>query len=475
MKKTLTTVRTNTRTRAYSVIAALVLSLVASGCGKRQDKDKNILETAEDKSSRQALETSVLDSYPSLQKPETHAGDCRPIQRFVANSPFDVEYASPISKEGKLLWARSCLWEKAPDFVVEKWITEKPDIEGKYVLLKFWGTRCSQCKRAAPKLNDFHKKFGNEMVIIGISDETEQIVRNFIEPKIEYYIAIDIQARMKNELGVFGIPHVIIIEPGGYVVWEGFPFLNGYELTEEVVEKILDVGTKQHTGNSTSLPRPSERAPGRMKLLYNDPDTADFEPRPIMPRPRPIVLTESPFARNRSYTAEPFCNSAKISRHKRVSSRGKLVRVIEGRPVVSRHQTQQNNPTNRWKNHGGTHARVLGTIPLAVDGSFFVEVPADRLLHLQVLDSDRRVLGNQIFWMYARPGETRSCVGCHEARDNTTLPNHFALAVKKPPVECLPTGGEFSYLAKAWLKGIIPDECEERTRTVRAINLIGRY
>ncbi len=267
MKKTLTTVRTDTRTRAYYVIAALVLSLVASGCGKRQDKDKNNQVTVEDKSSRQALETSVLDSYPSLQKPETHASDCRPIQRFVANSPFDVEYASPISKEGKLLWARSCLWEKAPDFVVEKWLTEKPDIEGKYVLLEFWGTWCSQCKRAVPKLNDFHKKFGNEMVIIGISDETEQIVRNFIEPKIEYYIAIDTQARMKNELAVFGIPHVIIIEPGGYVVWEGFPFLNGYELTEEVVEKILNVGTKQHVGNSTSRPRPSGRAPGRQTTI----------------------------------------------------------------------------------------------------------------------------------------------------------------------------------------------------------------
>ena len=42
-------------------------------------------------------------------------------------------------------------------------------------------------------------------------------------------------------------------------------------------------------------------------------------------------------------------------------------------------------------------------------------------------------------------------------------------------VGTLPTGGEFSYRAKAWLKGAIPDECEERTRTVRAVSLIGRY
>lgn len=213
---------------------------------------------------------------------------------------------------------------------------------------------------------------------------------------------------------------------------------------------------------------------GEMTLLYNDPETADFEARPVMARRRPVVLAENPQTRSRSYTARLFCHSARISRHERVAGRGKLIRIIEGRPVVSRHETQQNRPTNRWKNHGGTHARVLGTLPLAADGSFFVEVPADRLLQLQILDSDRYVVGNQLFWMYARPGETRSCIGCHESRDNTHLPNHFAPTVRIPPVKVLPNGDEFSWRAKAWLKGSLPDEAEARTRTVRAVNLIGR-
>ena len=102
-------------------------------------------------------------------------------------------------------------------------------------------------------------------------------------------------------------------------------------------------------------------------------------------------------------------------------------------------------------------------------------MPADRLLHLQVLDADRRVVNNQVFWLYARPGETRSCIGCHETPDTAQLSNRFPHAAAVPAVQCLPTGGEFSYRAKAWLKGILPDECEERTRTVRAVNLMGRY
>lgn len=214
---------------------------------------------------------------------------------------------------------------------------------------------------------------------------------------------------------------------------------------------------------------------GKMELLYNDPQQADFEARPVMARTPPPRLAENRATRAPAYTARLFCNSARVSRHARVAERGKLLRIIEGQPVVSRHETQQNRPTNRWKNHGGTHARVLGTVPLMADGSFHVEVPADRLLQLQILDSDRKVLGNQLFWMYARPGETRSCVGCHENRDNTHLPDHFAASARIDPIAVLPQGDEFSYRAKAWLKGVLPDEAEQRTRTVRAVNLIGRY
>ena len=221
---------------------------------------------------------------------------------------------------------------------------------------------------------------------------------------------------------------------------------------------------------------------GEMTLVYNDPDTADFEARPIVARKRPQILAENHTVRNETFTAKLFCNSARNSRIPRVQSRGRFVRVVEGQPVLSRHQTHQNRPLNdlikrdqRWKNHGATKARILGTFPMAYDGSFFIEVPADRLLHMQVLDSDRRVIGNQVFWMYARPGETLSCTGCHEPRNRTALNDHYAYSATREPVKILPYGGEFTYLAKSWIKGWLPDEIEERTRTVHAINLLGRH
>ena len=209
---------------------------------------------------------------------------------------------------------------------------------------------------------------------------------------------------------------------------------------------------------------------GHLELIYNDPMTADFEPRPILARRPPSVQPTT--TKPGTYSGRFLCSSVFATQEKDVPVRGRLIRLIEGVPRVGRHSTHT-NPWPVWKNHGGTFARVLGTAPLAPDGSFYVEAPADRLLHFQVLDSDRRVVGNQLTWIYPRPGETKSCVGCHEHPHTTTRGND-PIASHYPPLEFLPSGDEFRYRAKAWFKGHLPAEIEERTRTVRAVNLLGR-
>jgi len=166
------------------------------------------------------------------------------LSRFAVGSPFEKDYKPPVVSEGKRMWAKSFLWAEAPKLVVEKWLTDTPETKGKYVLIEFWATWCPPCRKSIHLLNRLHEKFGKDLAVIGISDETEAAVRKLKVPHIEYYSAIDTQARMKNEVGVWGIPHAIIVEPGGFVIWEGFPLLKGYELKEETVEKILAIGRK---------------------------------------------------------------------------------------------------------------------------------------------------------------------------------------------------------------------------------------
>lgn len=146
----------------------------------------------------------------------------------------------PLTIYGKQLWAKSYLNQKAPAFVVEKWLSQEPQRTGKFLLIDFWATWCPPCREAIRELNEIHRKFGDRVVVIGISDENEATVRALKNPKIDYFVAIDTHKRMKDTLEVRGIPHVILVDPAGIVRWEGFPFLQEDPLTPDVVRNIVE-------------------------------------------------------------------------------------------------------------------------------------------------------------------------------------------------------------------------------------------
>ena len=139
----------------------------------------------------------------------------------------------------KQLWAKSFINVKAPELVVEEWISDQPKTKGKFILIDFWATWYGPCREAIPELNSFQEKFKDNLVIIGISDQTKEKVVSFNSPKIEYYSAIDTKKTLKNLYEVKGIPHCVLIDPKGIVRWEGYPSLEGEELTEKVISDII--------------------------------------------------------------------------------------------------------------------------------------------------------------------------------------------------------------------------------------------
>lgn len=63
--------------------------------------------------------------------------------------------------------------------------------------------------------------------------------------------------------------------------------------------------------------------------------------------------------------------------------------------------------------------RILGTAPVAPDGSAVVRIPANTPIAVQPLDSEGKALQIMRSWFSAMPGETASCVGCHERMNDT--------------------------------------------------------
>jgi hypothetical protein len=73
---------------------------------------------------------------------------------------------------------------------------------------------------------------------------------------------------------------------------------------------------------------------------------------------------------------------------------------------------------------------VLGEVPVETDGSFYIQVPADRPIRFELLDAKGTVIRAQKSWIWARPGEDAGCLGCHE--DKALTPeNHWPLALKR--------------------------------------------
>ena len=59
--------------------------------------------------------------------------------------------------------------------------------------------------------------------------------------------------------------------------------------------------------------------------------------------------------------------------------------------------------------------RVLGEVPVAEDGSVAFEAPARTPLYFILLDGKGRMVQSMRSWATLQPGETASCIGCHES------------------------------------------------------------
>lgn len=171
-----------------------------------------------------------------------------------------------------------------------------------------------------------------------------------------------------------------------------------------------------------------------LRPVYDDPQMADVDPIPLVPGARPVVRG-STLAQQRP-TGLIYCNSVFNSDLPYDPKAVKFVRVLEG---VQMGQSIAANAAFR--------TRLLGTVPIHEDGSFYVEVPADVPVRFELVDAEGRMLVHETEFNYVRPGETKGCMGCHESRKQASA-NSLPLAMKQPPVKTLRQRGDLIYMGK---------------------------
>ncbi len=175
---------------------------------------------------------------------------------------------------------------------------------------------------------------------------------------------------------------------------------------------------------------------GRTELIYHPDESGArwqcHEPRPLRPRRREAVIP------SRSAGDRPTGHLVLSDIYEGRNMEGVQPGEIKKLLVLE----QLAKPVNfsggsEPLSLGGTFTlqRVLGTVPVEPDGSACLEVPALRSIFFVALDENEMSVKRMQSFVTVQPGETTSCVGCHEQRTRAPHLRNISLldAMKRPP------------------------------------------
>lgn len=198
-----------------------------------------------------AVEKLLAEPFDASEAPRSRPAE--PTQ-----SKVGVQF--PISSRG-VGSATDRRQQRAPDFYVEEiWKQPVSDANGKVVVLDFWATWCKPCRDAIPHMNDLQNKFGEEVVCLGISDESgfdkDMARRNLKANDFAYGLAVDTSGTLKGWFGVRGIPHVVVLSGDWIVRWQGSPTSLSSGTLDAIVKANRVLRLELETANSPDGPPP---------------------------------------------------------------------------------------------------------------------------------------------------------------------------------------------------------------------------
>jgi hypothetical protein len=171
---------------------------------------------------------------------------------------------------------------------------------------------------------------------------------------------------------------------------------------------------------------------GNHILIYKDREFSCWQPAPLKPRKVPAVLT-SMHDNNKNEPAVVVLSDVYVGLKGVERGTIKHIRIMEQvpRPWDCRRFWDDGAP-------GVSAGSVLGLkvmhgiVPVYEDGSAHFTVPTDKNIYFQVLDENYMEVQRQRTYINYRPGEKRSCIGCHELRQLAPA-NKLPMALRYPP------------------------------------------
>jgi hypothetical protein len=184
--------------------------------------------------------------------------------------------------------------------------------------------------------------------------------------------------------------------------------------------------------------------------IYRNPEISCWQPIPFKTRKKPPVISSSlnPELKEKGLAAV-LVKDVSFGMENVSKEEIKFIRVNEQvpRPWKARRYWDddiydQQHALITKDTHLGLKVQH-GIVPVEKDGSAYFLVPADKNISFQVLDENFMEIQRERTYNNYRPGEFRSCTGCHETKNMAPLnTGTMPLAFKKKPQLPGPQPGE---------------------------------
>lgn len=191
-------------------IGNVKLKYLSPSLQKRFDYDPVKAAEAE----RQQAEADALYNSTVASNIALHVQKARAAQAGTETRPITL--TDPVSD-------KSLLGKAAPPLSLDRWIGDKPDLDGKYVLVAFWEPWSAAALAALPDLGRLQKQFADKLVVVGVSTNSEAALEQLEATQPTIPLATDSKAKLCNACGITSIPAVLLVDPQGIVRYEGHP------------------------------------------------------------------------------------------------------------------------------------------------------------------------------------------------------------------------------------------------------------
>ncbi|MGL4943327.1 MAG: discoidin domain-containing protein [Thermoguttaceae bacterium] len=242
---------------------------------------------------------------------------------------------------------------------------------------------------------------------------------------------------LPSEGGMSGRP----VHEGGCVEYGGY-YMDPWPLSDQFFLAAYTYSNDYRAGSTDTFRGADETGYGlylidvfgNKELIYADPEISSSFPMPLRPRKRPPVL---PDVCDSSLGEKAVCIVSDVTFGVDGVNRDEVKYVRIARRIGWPYTKE--NGGERYEVDGSSWGlswappQIYGEVPVEPDGSASFYVPSNVAVYFQLLDTDKREIKRMRSFITFQPGESRSCVGCHETRNVTPTSVSNKLAMTREP------------------------------------------